>query len=643
MSRITLRRFVAFVGGILLLALALFFPFHTQNGGGRYALTAQAARAYDPSIAVLKYDVDMTLQTDRKVLVEEQITVQFIKSGKRMFYRSLPKDGAIYSDITAKCEGNTAFYYEVADNPDYDEFIDINCMGGTAYGNIWTYELSYIMHQNTGDTGDAMLIDVVGFGWPVQLNDVTVTFHFPASITQDAYRLYVGYHSDTPDQSEVERTLSEDGKTLTLHADLDVQYIAEYEEYMAQGITLDFTLPEGTMQSYLTTRVFTAHFWTVAGLCVVAIVGTLAGFFLCRKKKEIISVVNVKAPDDMDPMKMGKWLDGVVDNEDITSMIYYFAQKGYLIVNLEDENDPILIKQVDVLPDSEPMHAKTLFKGLFRSGRSVSSTDLAEKFYKDAQMAQLQLPSPKMFDKKSVFGFIGGGLIAFLLAFLVPIVLSANVGGGYVCLDGVFFIIPVALILGLAYVRESYRYKWKTAAKMGVLLAEVAVAVIATLIFQLTIAKHIVTREEVFLLCLGMYACVFLATNVLSRQEEYVTELGEILGFKDFILYTEEDKIKVMLEQNPELYYKVLPYAQVLGVTKEWEGKFAHILMEPPYWCVGSHMTVFDYMIMHRCMTRAMQTAMRPPQESSTGRSGGGGSFGSFGGGGFGGGGGGAR
>ena len=114
----------------------------------------------------------------------------------------------------------------------------------------------------------------------------------------------------------------------------------------------------------------------------------------------------------------------------------------------------------------------------------------------------------------------------------------------------------------------------------------------------------------------------------------------------DFIVVTEEDKIKVMLEENPELYYKVLPYAQVLGVTDEWENKFKNILIEPHTLCTGSEVTLFDYLVLDRCMRRAMVIAMTRPQPeggSRTGRSGGGGSFGGFGGGGFGGGGGGAR
>ena len=64
-----------------------------------------------------------------------------------------------------------------------------------------------------------------------------------------------------------------------------------------------------------------------------------------RKKREIVTVVNIKAPDEMDPLKMGKWLDGTADSEDVTSMIFYFANQGYLDIDLSNENNPIFIKK----------------------------------------------------------------------------------------------------------------------------------------------------------------------------------------------------------------------------------------------------------------------------------------------------------
>ncbi|MGN0805616.1 MAG: hypothetical protein ACI4MC_01135 [Candidatus Coproplasma sp.] len=91
--------------------------------------------------------------------------------------------------------------------------------------------------------------------------------------------------------------------------------------------------------------------------------------------------------------------------------------------------------------------------------------------------------------------------------------------------------------------------------------------------------------------------------------------------------------------------YKVLPYAQVLGVSDVWEDKFKSININPPSWVVGySGFGVFDLIIftqVMRTMNRNMVNTMTArPAPSSGGLSGGFGGFGGGGGGGHGGGGG---
>lgn len=606
-------------------------------------------------IKIEALNVDMTVRKDRKIEVKERITVTFQARGLTMFYRSLPTDGARYSNVQATCEGNDEFRYYVEDNPDVDGFIDVNCVGNADYGKTWTYDVSYIMEQGVDTNADGMTIDVVGFGWTVPLHNVTATVRLPEKPT--AYNAYTDvFGSGTSNQ--VDCALSADGKTVTMTADvLNRAYSYEYDEYVTGGITLEFTLPEGVLTDYGLTRMFTDDVWKI----LLGVVGTLALAFalltLTRVKREIITVVNIKAPDEMDPMKMGKWLDGTVNDEDVTSMIFYFANKGYLRIDMTDESDPELISCVSALPSSAPMYEKTLFNGLFAKGRACGSykavrvSEGAGKFYDAMQKAKLQVPSPPtMYEKKSVLGYIGGCALAIILGLVVCFAMGARVGGDYIYPLGISFAVPVVAIALVGYITENYRYKWKRGERRGMLALQAAIAVIFTLVFMIFFARFIMTEWEKLALCLGVFGCCFITRNTLSRTEAYANILGDILGFKDFIVVTEEDKIKFMLEENPELYYKVLPYAQVLGVTDEWESKFQKLTIEPPTWYYGGNMTVFDHYIIHRSFNRALsreiaaEVARRNNSGGgSVGRSGGGGSFGGFGGGGFGGGGGGAR
>ena len=643
------------------LVFTLCFPFV----GGRVEMNTAQAFTYGDVIEVQSYDVDLTVKPDRKVEIKENIRVKFLESGLTMFYRSLPLERARYTNITASCKGNGDFSYYVEDNPDMSDFIDINCVGGAEKGNVWTYELSYTVENGRNEVKNGMHIDVIGYGWSVPLNNVSVRMHFPEPLQADGYTIYSGGYGAEGNEAGVGAALSADKKTLSLTADrLNVVYNDYYGERMAEGVSVQFTLGAGVLQDYTSTRIFTRSMGKIVlGAAIALGLALLVGLFV-PAKKEIITTVNVKAPDEMDPMKMGKLIDGTVDNEDVTSMLYYFAHKGYLTIDFTDEDNPLLIQKVPALPKTESTHARTLFNGLFaHADREIIEgktpfdedevkvttrvSDLQYQFYESADKAIKQTPKLKMYEPKSVLFYLLGSVIGLFYGFLMPFIVSLDIGGGYVYPVGIVFFVPLAVIAVLGLLKENYRYKWKKSVMFGMTAAQIGVAALFALLFIGLFGSHVLTGYEKLVVCVGALLPTFFTLHKLARTEKYRKTLGQILGFKDFIVVTEEEKIKFMLEQDPELYYKVLPYAQVLGVTDEWEEKFAKITLTPPDWCVGSQMTFFDYMLINRCMTRAMITALARPQNSGggsfIGRSGGGGGFGGFGGGGFGGGGGGAR
>ena len=644
-KRLSLFRKAVLALFTLLFALACISPAIFQNDRGRYAFTASAA-SYD-NIKIQRYHTDVTVNKDRTVEIKEQITVEFLVRGLTMFYRSLPLEGARYENVTASCAGNEEFSYYVEENPDVDGFLDINCVGAAQKGNVWTYEISFVM-ENNQDSGNGMIIDVIPFGFMVPLHNVSGAVHFPAAITNNDYKAYVGYNSTQANPSSLNLALSDGGKTLTFSTPLlGVNYNDAFYEKVADGVTLDFTLPEGALDSYLSTRIFTDHLWLIILLGALVTAGAVVCLFFTRKKREIITTVNIKAPDNLSPLEMGKLLDGTIDSEDITSMLYYFANKGYLSIDLTDEDDPKLTCLVLELPKDAPAFEKSLFNGLFTTGATTSVSQLKYKYYEWIEKAKKQVPQVKMYEKKSVFGYLFGGILGVLYALLLPLIMSLKIGGGYAYPLGIAFAFPVLVVLLIGYLRENYRYKWKKSVRRVTGFIQIAVILGFSALFSALFARHLSTEWERILISIFAFAPTLVTLPALSRTEKYCETLGQILGFKEFIVVTEEDKIKFMLEENPALYYKILPYAQVLGVTDEWESKFENVLIEPPAWCEGTNMTFFDYLIFNRCLSRAFVVAMMPPQAkgngSFVGRSGGGGSFGGFGGGGFGGGGGGAR
>ena len=112
---------------------------------------------------------------------------------------------------------------------------------------------------------------------------------------------------------------------------------------------------------------------------VIFLYGIVIGSFLnvlifrIPKKENIVPVVNFST--EKDPLYVGLVIDGKTNREDLTSLIFYWANKGYIRLNLENEDDPILLKDKN-LPDGTPDYESILFDGIFSRGDEVAVSSL---------------------------------------------------------------------------------------------------------------------------------------------------------------------------------------------------------------------------------------------------------------------------
>lgn len=119
--------------------------------------------------------------------------------------------------------------------------------------------------------------------------------------------------------------------------------------------------------------------------------------------------------------------------------------------------------------------------------------------------------------------------------------------------------------------------------------------------------------------------------------------LQKIEGFKLFLETAEKEKLETLVEDNPQYFYDILPYAYALGVSDKWTKKFESITMRPPEWYDSpaySHYAMIHFI--NHSMNSAVSSMTSAPQTSSSGGSGFSGGGGGFSGGGSGGGGGGS-
>jgi hypothetical protein len=100
----------------------------------------------------------------------------------------------------------------------------------------------------------------------------------------------------------------------------------------------------------------------------------------------------------------------------------------------------------------------------------------------------------------------------------------------------------------------------------------------------------------------GFLIALTVARYMPARTAKGVEAEKYLKGLKLFLNVTEKERLKKM--QSPDasyaanahepvktvdLFEKLLPYAIVLGVEKEWAGQFANIYTSPPNWYVGNY------------------------------------------------------
>lgn len=92
--------------------------------------------------------------------------------------------------------------------------------------------------------------------------------------------------------------------------------------------------------------------------------------------------------------------------------------------------------------------------------------------------------------------------------------------------------------------------------------------------------------------CLMMLTQFILTVFVLTRFVDVrsvhsLQAYAAVDSFREFLLAAEQERVELLVEENPRYYYNILPYCYILGVTEKMKVKFDRIMMEGPAWFLG--------------------------------------------------------
>lgn len=577
--------------------------------------TAVASSGGDYRFHFTEYDLTYDVSTNRTMQVTEQISVKFEGKDSTGFIADIPVNAGEQvknvnvTELIGNVEEPVEFYVVIEDN----NYISVDIGDSSKKRNeLHTYILTYTYCMTRAQEGKNFLeINAVTPDHNFEIENVNVTINLPKGCIYAEYYMGKGGSSNATEYDSTSlSTISLNGISLNSY----------------NGLTFMMEFEDGILSTYFD---FTPYWFVIAAAVVLLILILLR--LLVFNKNEITPIVNFEAPDGMDPLMMGKLIDNTVNAEDVTALIFYWADKGYLKINLANEDNPILIR-IKNLPETATPHELLVFNGLFRRGDSVATSALKYTFYQTYENTKSMVNSATKGLHKNwsigisiLFVLLSGFIIGLAPLIMAKTAVSATLSYPY----GFIALIPALILYGFS---ESIKYNRlkRTHKRNALYFGGLGLGILACIgVFAIVIPSSLVALAPKLLMCMFSFTTATTAVTLIMRTHKYTEQLNHIVGFRNFIKFAEKERLEALLESDPQYYYHVLPYAQVLNVTDAWMKKFQDLTVEPPRWAAASH-NVFDFITINHAINlsmRSISTRMiaRP---SSSGHSGGHGGFG---------------
>ena len=604
-----------------------------------------------------KYDINIIINENNTFEITENITAYF-NVPKHGIFRTIPLKNTI-TRLDGSKSNNRAQISNLSINNEYSTSrqngnykIQIGSKNETLTGKQnYTIKYTYNIGKDPVKDYDELYYNLIGTDWDTVIGNVSFTITMPKNFDSSKLGFSSGSKGST-ENSNVNFIVN--GNTIT----------GNYNGILAPGkaLTVRCELPEG----YFVGAGFTTS-PMIYLMFIIPILGLIISFLLwCKfgRDNQVVETVEFYPPQGFNSLEIGFLYKGKADNRDVTSLLIYLANKGYIKIS-ETEEKSLFSKiqgfKITKLKeyDGNNVNEKIFLDGLFKKKpklkellteneistesyvNEVTSIDLYDSFYITMKRILANINNKENKNKKNKKSTSGKSIIIILLMIIsvvttiaIPTMEYAGFGELGLTLFLCAFYIPFFAVGIFAKLPLLFRVFW-----LGFTMFH------SFFFFRSLPIAEAITTDPIYLLgfivglvCLiGMIVCF----KLMPKRTPYGNEiLGKLRGFKNFLETVEKEKLEAMVMQNPSYFYDILPYTYVLGVSDKWIKKFETISIQEPTWYDSP--TAFNIVSFGTFMNSTMvsaQSAMSssPSSSSSGGSSSGGGSSGGGSGGGGGG------
>ena len=617
--------------------------------------------------AIESYNVDINVSNDNSYDIKETIVAYFNKE-KHGIIRNIPTRNTV-TRTDGSTNTNRAKITNVNVNEKYslsrgaDEVKLKIGDAGTVLTGRHTYQISYTYNIGNDKLKDAdeFYLNLIGNQWDTNINKLTFTITMPKDFDTNKIGFSAGKYgtSGIPKDGYFNYSVKNNVITGTYNKTLPPN----------NGFTVRITLPDG----YFEKQKLKITIFDFIAICLPIILGIIAfsQWEKYGKDEKIVETIEFNPPDNMNSLDVAYAYKGKANSNDVVSLLIYLANKGYIKIKVEETGSKLLksksykiieVKKYDGNDENERLFLERLFKNgtIYRNEnnnvfRCVTKSDLEGSFYTTVNEIIDNENTSEFKNKIFEKGVWNRAKKIIILSLLVILTMSIGplLNGTRIKTTVIANLVLVAITMLFYLFALSSKFN-NTRVKNIIILFVISFFASFSFVFVILydiVSEIIINMNKLGLIELGIQVIslifIMILVTLMKRRTKYGTEvLGRILGFKTFLKTAEKEKLETLVNQDPEYFYNILPYAYVLGVSDEWIKNFETISLMPPEWYVGND-SYYDYHTFSNNYNYLMRTSANAmtsrPSSSDSYSSFSGGSFsggGGFSGGGSGGGGG---
>lgn len=443
------------------------------------------------------------------------------------------------------------------------EFVYLQLKDEAGFAGKRTFHISYQIPGavERGEQGQTYTLSVISPLWQWGAQACSFAVAMPKSFTATP-EFFSGYYGDVV---EGNLEIACDGKTVTGSY---TQPLMDHE-----ALSMSLQVPEG----YFTPHSSQVGTLVLDGLLLLCIAACVAYWFWRLRSGRLPVAARTLPPDGALAGELPYCF--TCDPPDFGLMCMHWACLGYLSVYLGRSMQVVLRENMPMGNERKAYEAK-LFTGLFSADPVCNGAGM--RFGRSCRRAEQALTK---FWRRRLFAKSGGNAFLLLLisamgGLLVGMQIATGLAEGGLLRWALIVVFSVAGLVAGYQIPQLIHDGLYRRYKSGAVRA-------AAFLAMLVLAAAADKSRSAFL-AMALFATVALAGLYGGKRSELGREsLAQIRGFRRFLAHASDHHLYLMLGRDPQYFYKLLPYAEAVGLGRSFAKKFGQIELEPCEYLTG--------------------------------------------------------